>query len=75
MNNEVSFIIICGVYNKPKLIVFQDMQEMRESYDRLLSVAAATANSAYGKYIIIYKFSTFFLMFFFLFLYNYISRL
>ena len=25
------------------------MQEMRESYDRLLSVAAATANSAYGK--------------------------
>jgi hypothetical protein len=28
---------------------FQDMQDMREGYDRLLEVAAAMANSAYGK--------------------------
>ena len=27
----------------------QDMQDMRECYDRLLAAAAATANSAYGK--------------------------
>lgn len=27
----------------------QDMQDMRDCYDRLLSAAAATANSAYGK--------------------------
>lgn len=33
-------------------IYFQDMQDMRECYDRLLSVAAATANSAFGKYAI-----------------------
>lgn len=41
------------VYNLDIYVVyncwFQDMQEMRERYDRLLSVAAATANSAYGK--------------------------
>jgi hypothetical protein len=27
----------------------KDMQDMREGYDRLLEVAAAMANSAYGK--------------------------
>jgi hypothetical protein len=29
----------------------QDMQEMKNCYDSLLSAAAATANSAYGKLI------------------------
>lgn len=27
----------------------QDMQDMRDCYDRLLAAAAVTANSAYGK--------------------------
>lgn len=29
---------------------WQDMQEMKNCYDSLLSAAAATANSAYGKH-------------------------
>jgi hypothetical protein len=31
------------------LCLLQDMQEMKNCYDSLLSAAAATANSAYGK--------------------------
>lgn len=33
------------IYSVP---VWQDMQDMRDCYDSLLSAAAATANSAYG---------------------------
>jgi hypothetical protein len=33
------------------LCFLQDMQEMKNCYDSLLSAAAATANSAYGKLI------------------------
>lgn len=34
------------------LYVYQDMIDMRDCYDRLLSAAAATANSVYGILII-----------------------
>lgn len=33
------------------VLCFQDMDEMRDCYDSLLSAAAATENSAYGKFL------------------------
>ena len=40
----------------------QDMQEMRNCYDSLLSAAAATANSAYGTNSIQFHFKEFVLI-------------
>ncbi|XP_048612157.1 uncharacterized protein At2g33490-like isoform X1 [Brassica napus] len=48
---KVDAIDIGEIFHTPQIDglarAAKDMQEMRESYDRLLSVAAATANSAY----------------------------
>uniref|UniRef100_A0A2P2M060 Uncharacterized protein n=1 Tax=Rhizophora mucronata TaxID=61149 RepID=A0A2P2M060_RHIMU len=38
----------------------QDMRDMKNCYDSLLSAAATTANSAYGKLFVVYLFGFFF---------------
>lgn len=52
-----TFGLIMGISLLGFTIIFvctclQDMQDMRNCYDSLLSAAAATANSAYGKYLL-----------------------
>lgn len=44
-----AWLVLCSVV-KGFPPFFQDMQDMRDCYDSLLSAAAATQNSAYGKH-------------------------
>jgi len=48
LNDLVSGLFVV-VFVKGFLPFFQDMQDMRDCYDSLLSAAAATQNSAYGN--------------------------
>lgn len=40
--------IVLSIEYEASLYLYQDMIDMRDCYDRLLSAAAATANSVYG---------------------------